>query len=224
MNAFPAFSPDLSLRIEQAGIIAVLVVERVEDAIPLAEALLAGGVGTMELTLRTPVAMKALKAVRSCVPDMLAGVGTVLTPDQLKEARDSGAAFGVSPGVNARVLRAAVEESFSFAPGIMTPSDIEIALEHGCELLKFFPAEPSGGLNYLKTMAAPYVFRNLRFIPLGGLNVGHIRPYLTDSLITALGGSWLAPREAIASRDWPRITALAAEARQIIRSVRNGTV
>ncbi len=214
------FPLSLSERICQAGVVAVLVVDRVEDAEPLAEALLAGGVSVMELTLRTPVALEVLSAVCSRVPQMLAGVGTVLTPDQLRQARDAGAAFGVSPGVNPGVLRAAINESFPFAPGVMTPSDIEVALEYGCDLLKFFPAEPIGGLSFLKAMAAPYACHNLRFIPLGGLNTDNIRPYLSDPLISAIGGSWLAPLEVIAAGNWKRITMLASEARKITDEVR----
>lgn len=223
MRTPPLFPLASARRIEDVGVIAVLVVDRTEDGVPLAEALLAGGVSTMELTLRTPVAIDVLKLVRARVPEMFAGVGTVLSPDQLKEARDAGAAFGVSPGINARVLKTAGEEKFPFAPGIMTPSDIEVALEHGCNLLKFFPAEQCGGLSYLKTIAAPYAFRNLRFVPLGGLNPGNIKAYMADPLIAALGGSWLAPRDAIVARDWKRITALASEARQMIEDVRKGS-
>ncbi len=214
------FPAGLFERVCQAGVVAVLVVDRVEDAEPLAEALLAGGISAMELTLRTPVALEALSAVRSRVPQMLAGVGTVLTPDQLRQARDAGADFGVSPGVNPRVLRAAIAEKFPFAPGVMTPSDIEVALEYGCDLLKFFPAEPTGGLSFLKAIAAPYTSHNLRFIPLGGLNAGHIGPYLSDPLISAIGGSWLAPREVIAAGNWQRITMVASEARKIVDEVR----
>ena len=214
------FPGDLSERICQAGVIAVLAVDRVEDAEPLAEALLAGGISAMELTLRTPVAMEALKAVSCRVPQMLAGVGTILTPDQLRRARDAGATFGVSPGVNPGVLRAAINERFPFAPGVMTPTDIEVALEHGCDLLKFFPAEPSGGLSFLHAMAAPYAFRNLRFIPLGGLNTDNIRSYISDPLISAVGGSWLAPRDVVAAGNWKRITRLASEARKITDEVR----
>lgn len=220
MSEFSIFPPEMNQQIHRAGVIAVLVVDRVEDGVPLAEALFAGGIRAMELTLRTPVALKALKEIRSRVPQMLAGVGTVLTPDQLRQARDAGAAFGVSPGVNPRVLRTARDEQFPFAPGVITPSDIELALEHGCDLLKFFPAEPGGGMNFLRAMAAPYASRGLRFIPLGGLNARNIRPYLSDPLISALGGSWLAPQETVASQDWGRITMLATEACRIVQEVR----
>ncbi len=216
----PAFDPALAHRVETCGIIAVLVVDRVEDAVPLANALLAGGVDVMELTLRTPAAIDALKAIRASVPEMLAGVGTILTTVQVKQVVEAGGAFGVAPGLNPRILAAAREAGLSFAPGILTPSDIEIAVEHGCKILKLFPAEPSGGLAYLKAMAAPYAHLGLKFIPLGGLNAKNMASYLADPNIAALGGSWLAPRELIKSGEWDRITALAAEAVQIIKSTR----
>jgi 2-dehydro-3-deoxyphosphogluconate aldolase/(4S)-4-hydroxy-2-oxoglutarate aldolase len=216
----PAFDPNLAQRIETCGIIAVLVIDRVEDAVPLAKALLAGGVDVMELTLRTPAALDALKAIRADVPDMLAGVGTILTTDQVKQVVEAKAAFGVAPGVNPRILAAAREAGLSFAPGILTPSDIEVALEHGCRILKFFPAEPSGGLAYLKAMAAPYAHLGLKFVPLGGLNAKNMASYLADAQVAALGGSWLAPRDLIKAGEWEKITAIARDAVQIIKSTR----
>jgi len=216
----PAFDPALARRIETTGIVAVLVVDRAEDGVPLAKALLAGGVDVMELTLRTPAAIETLKAIRAGVPEMVAGVGTILTTDQVKQVVEAGAAFGVAPGLNPRVMQAAREAGLSFAPGILTPSDIEAAVELGCKLLKFFPAEPSPGLVYLKAMAAPYAHLGLKFVPLGGLNSKNMASYLADPIIAALGGSWLAPRELIKAGAWDKITALAAEAVQIIKSTR----
>lgn len=217
----PAFAPSLAQKVESCGIIAVLVIDRVDDAVPLARALLAGGVNVMELTLRTPAALDALRAIRSGVPEMVAGVGTILTPGQVAQAVEAGAAFGVAPGVNPRTLAAAREVGLSFAPGILTPSDIEIALEYDCRLLKLFPAEPSGGLAYLKAMAAPYHHLGLKFIPLGGLNAKNMTSYLADPHIAALGGSWLAPRDLIQAGTWEKITALAADAVHTIQSVRS---
>jgi len=216
----PAFQPELAQRIQETGIVAVLVIDRAEDAVPLARALLAGGVNVMELTLRTPAALDALKAIRAGVPEMVAGVGTILTTDQVKQVVEANAAFGVSPGVNPRVLAAAREAGLSFAPGIVTPSDIELAVEHGCKLLKFFPAEPSGGLAYLKAIAAPYAHLGLRYLPLGGVSDKNMASYLVDANIAALGGSWLAPRDLIKAGAWDGITALAADAVQIIKSTR----
>jgi len=174
----------------------------------------------MELTLRTPAALDALKAVRAGVPEMLAGVGTILTADQARAAKDAGAAFGVAPGLNRKVLEAARGLDLPFAPGVVTPSDIEAAFEHNCRILKFFPAEPSGGLPYLKTIAAPYAHLGVKFVPLGGINAGNMAGYIADPNIAALGGSWLAPRDLIKAGDWKKITALSAEAVSIIKTVR----
>lgn len=216
----PAFDPSLAARIESCGIIAVLIVDREQDAVPLAKALLAGGVNVMELTLRTEAALGALRCIKAEVPEMIAGVGTILTTDQLQQAIEAGAAFGVSPGVNPRVLAAAREAGLSFAPGVVTPTDMEVALEHACKLLKFFPAEPSGGLSYLKAAAAPYLHLGIKFIPLGGINAGNMSSYLSNPLISALGGSWLAPKELIQNKDWAKITKLASDAVQTIHTTR----
>lgn len=216
-----AFDPELAARIETFGVIAVLVVDRAEDAVPLAKALLDGGTGVMELTLRTPAALDALRAIRASVPEMIAGVGTILTPAQVVQAKDAGASFGVSPGMNPRVLAAARSAGLPFAPGIATPTDIEAALESECRLLKFFPCEASGGLAYLKNIAAPYAHLGLKYVPLGGLNEKNMAAYLSDPLVGALGGSWLAPRELIAAGDWNAITARCAAATEIIKSIKS---
>ncbi len=213
----PLFDQTLADKVSAAGVVAVLIVDDANDAVPLARALLSGGVDVMELTLRTPAALDALRAIRRDVPEMVAGIGTILNVDQLQAAREAGAAFGVSPGCNPRLLAAAREAGFSFAPGIATPTDIEIAIEHGCRLLKFFPAEQLGGLPYLRAMAAPYAHLGLRYIPLGGLTAANAGSYLSDPLIAAIGGSWIAPREAIKARDWKTIETNARAARDIAR-------
>lgn len=210
----------LATRIKTSGIVAVLVIDRAEDAAPLAHALLAGGINVMELTLRTPAALDALRRIKADVPEMLAGAGTVLTPKQVGEVKAAGADFAVSPGVNPRVLAAASEAGIPFAPGVATPSDIEQALEADCRMLKFFPAEPSGGLPYLKAIAAPYRHLGVSFMPLGGLNEKNMAAYLTDPLIAAIGGSWLAPRDAVREGRWNEITALAQAASTAIRTAR----
>ncbi len=213
--------PDsISKRIESTGIVAVLVIDREEDGPELAKALLAGGVDIMELTLRTPAAIGALRRIRAEVPDMLAGAGTVLTPAQVEEVKNAGAEFAVSPGLNPRVMQAAKEAGLPFAPGISTPSDIEQALEFDCRLLKFFPAEASGGLARLKAMSAPYQHLGVRFVPLGGVSEKNMSAYLADPLIAALGGSWLAPRDAIMEKRWSDITGLARQATTLIGSIR----
>ena len=214
------FPSEMLDRIRRCGVIAVLVVDDVEHATPLAEALLAGGIDTMELTLRTPAAIDALRTIGQDVPDMLTGIGTVLTGEQVEQVVEAGAAFGVAPGLNRRVVERAQAMGLPFAPGIATPSDIEAAIELGCRELKFFPAEPSGGMKYLSSMKAPYAHFGLRFIPLGGLNAQNMAAYLADPAVPAIGGSWIAPRKLIQQEDWPAITANAAEARRIVDSLR----
>ena len=214
------FSADLWKQVARKAVVAVLVVDRAQDAVPLARALVQGGVTAMELTLRTPVAVDALRAIRREVPAMLAGIGTILTVDQVAQVKEAGAAFGVSPGCNPRVIRAAQEAGLDFAPGIATPTEIEVALEHGCRLLKLFPAEPMGGLPYLKSAAAPYLHLGLQFIPLGGVAPGNAGAWLADPLIAAIGGSWLAPRELIKAGRWAEIASNASEAMAIARAAR----
>jgi 2-dehydro-3-deoxyphosphogluconate aldolase/(4S)-4-hydroxy-2-oxoglutarate aldolase len=213
---------ELLERVERCGVVAVLVVDELAHAVPLAEALVDGGIDVMELTLRTPVALEALKAICEQVPDMLPGAGTVLTPDQAREVAEAGAAFGVAPGLNPRVVRAAQEAGLPFAPGVATASDLEAALELGCREMKFFPAEPTGGMSYLKSLAAPYAHLGVRFVPLGGLKPDSVRDYLSSPLVLAVGGSWMAPREAVGRENWDAIRNSAAQARSIVNDVRGG--
>lgn len=215
--------PELLGRIERCGVIAVLVVDDARHAVPLARALLGGGVDAMELTLRTDAAVDALRMIREEVPEMLAGIGTILTPQQVHTVAEAGASFGVSPGVNPRVIAEAKRAGLPFAPGVATPSDAEAALELGCRELKFFPAEPSGGIGYLKSMAAPYLHLGVRFVPLGGVNTKNLATYLGESIVLAVGGSWLAPRDLIAGENWQAITDRASEASRIARECRDET-
>ncbi|MGB6043654.1 MAG: bifunctional 4-hydroxy-2-oxoglutarate aldolase/2-dehydro-3-deoxy-phosphogluconate aldolase [Pirellulales bacterium] len=209
-------------RIHRSGIIAVLVIDQVQHAMPVAKALLAGGIDAMELTLRTSSAVECLKEVRQHVPEMLPGVGTVLTEQQVDQVVEAGAAYAVAPGLNPRVVQHAQQKGLPFAPGVMTPSDIEAALELGCRELKFFPAEPSGGMKMLTSLRAPYAHLGLKFFPLGGLNTGNVTDYLAAPFVLAVGGSWLAPADVIQAEQWQTITDKAIEARQIVDSVRKG--
>jgi 2-dehydro-3-deoxyphosphogluconate aldolase / (4S)-4-hydroxy-2-oxoglutarate aldolase len=211
---------DVFARIRELGIVAVLTLERVEDAVPVADALLAGGVGAIELTLRTPVAFDCIRTIRERVPSLLLGVGTILNPDAVRQVVDSGATFGVSPGCNPRVLETARSLNLPFGPGVCTPSDIERALEFDCKFLKFFPAEPSGGLPFLKVMAAPYAHLGVEFIPLGGISESNMTSYLQAPEIAAVGGSWLAPAKVIREKRWAEIEATARRATAIRDSAR----
>lgn len=215
------FSSELLKQLASQRIVAVLVIDDAKSAVPLAQALLAAGVSTMELTLRTPAALDALRAIRSEVPQMLAGMGTVLNVEQVDQIVAAGAAFGVAPGTNPRVIQAAQSKGLSFAPGVATPTDIEMALESNCRLLKFFPAEPSGGLNYLNSIAAPFAHLGVKYVPLGGVQPDNLVQYLKNPHVLAVGGSWLAPRDVVEAKNWSEITRRAAEARQIVETNRS---
>jgi len=210
----------LAQQIEAAGLIAVLQIDEAAAAVPLARALLAGGVQAMELTLRTEAALAGVERICSEVPEMQVGVGTILTPEQVRAAQAAGAVFGVAPGGNPRVIAAARQCGLPFAPGVCTPTEMELAVEQGCRLLKFFPAEPTGGLAYLRSAAAPLAHLGVRFVPLGGINAGNLMAYLRDPLVLAVGGSWIAPRAAIRAAAWETITANAREAMALVETVR----
>lgn len=217
-----SFPESLQTHLHTTGVIAVLMLDDAASAVPVAQALLAGGVDCIELTLRTPVAMEALRRIRAEVPDMTVGVGTILSPGQVHEVKDAGAAFGVAPGMNPRVVAEAQRVGLPFAPGVCTPTDIELAIEQGCRLLKFFPSEPCGGLPYLRTIAAPFAHLGVKYIPLGGVGAANAEVYLKEPSVQALGGSWLAPRETIQKQDWASITANAREVMAIVKRVRGG--
>ncbi|MCL4143228.1 UNVERIFIED_CONTAM: hypothetical protein GTU68_006318 [Idotea baltica] len=214
-------TPEIIEKIDTAGIIAVLVIDEVKHAIPLAKALLAGGVNTIELTLRTSAAIEAARIIKKEVPEITLGFGTVLTVDQVKKVVDVGADFAVSPGCNPKIISEAIKMGLSFAPGVMTPSDIELAVQEGCRILKFFPAETSGGIEHLESMSVPYNHLGLKFIPLGGCNIMNASSYLESDLITAIGGSWVAKRSMIQNENWLEITNNATEIRNLINNIRS---
>jgi 2-dehydro-3-deoxyphosphogluconate aldolase/(4S)-4-hydroxy-2-oxoglutarate aldolase len=216
-----AMTPELIKKIDESGVVAVIVIDEVKHAVPLAQSLLNGGVDAIELTLRTPAALEAGRAIKNQLPEMTLGFGTVLTPDQVKAVVDVGADFAVAPGCNPKIIAEAHQQGLPFAPGVMTPSDIEIAIEHGCQVLKYFPAETTGGMAHLKSMAAPYLYLGLKFVPLGGLNLENARTYLESPLITAVGGSWLAKRPVIQAEDWDTITQNAQAVRALISEIRS---
>jgi 2-dehydro-3-deoxyphosphogluconate aldolase/(4S)-4-hydroxy-2-oxoglutarate aldolase len=211
---------ELCNKMYRSGVIAVLVIDDAKDAVPLANSLLEGRVDIMELTLRTPAAIDALTEIKNNVPEMMVGIGTVLTSEQVKLITELGAAFGVAPGLNPDVVKTAQKEGLPFSPGIVTPSDIECAIGLGCNVLKYFPAEPSGGLPYLKSMANPYSHLGLKYVPLGGLNQDNFKAYLESPFVLAVGGSWIAKRDVIKKNDWMTITNNASQASEVVKSLR----
>ena len=222
MNQPPPFPAPLHKELFHRGIIAVLTLEEPSDAVRVASALLAGGISCVELTLRTSTALDSIRAIRTSVPEMLVGAGTVLSPLQVNEVKAAGAAFGVSPGMNPRVVGEARKIGLPFAPGVCTPTDIEFAVEEGCRLMKFFPCETSGGLPHLRNMAAPFNHLGVSFIPLGGVNPATAETFLREPLVHAIGGSWFAHQGLIQNKDWQAITALAKDAAALVQRVRGG--
>lgn len=200
------------LRIVLQRIVPVAVVDDPEDAVPLAEALMAGGLSLIEVTLRTPGAVECIARIRQALPTMLVGAGTVLDARQVQPALDAGAQFGVAPGLNEAVVVKARDLGLPFVPGVMTPSEVEQALGFGCKLLKFFPAEAAGGAPMLRALAGPYLHTGVKFMPLGGIGPANAADYLKLPLVAAVGGTWLVERRLVAERDWARITALTREA------------
>ena len=215
------FSDNLIKRISNSGVIAVLVIEDVHSAVPVAKALIAGGISAIELTLRTKVAFDCLKIIKAEVPNLTIGAGTVLTCQQVYEISEIGVDFGVSPGFNPKIIERAQENSLPFAPGIMTPSEIEGAIQLGCTIMKFFPAESSGGIKHLNSMKAPYEHRGVKFIPLGGIDIDNMKNYLLEDNIIAVGGSWIAKPTTIKNKLWDEIKSNALVAKNIVEKLRS---
>jgi 2-dehydro-3-deoxyphosphogluconate aldolase/(4S)-4-hydroxy-2-oxoglutarate aldolase len=193
----------------------VIVIDKAEDAVPLAEALFTSGLDVMEITLRTPAAAAAIGDVRKAFPSMFVGAGTILDENQLQQAIDAGARFGVAPGLNEVVVAKALALKWPFVPGVMTPSDVEHGLALGCKLQKFFPAEAAGGVKMLQAFTGPFAATGVKFIPLGGVNVGNAREYLALPIVAAIGGSWMVDRKLIADKNWKAIRELTTEAVRI---------
>jgi 2-dehydro-3-deoxyphosphogluconate aldolase/(4S)-4-hydroxy-2-oxoglutarate aldolase len=191
-------------------VLPVVVVDRVADAVPIARALVAGGLPAIELTLRTPVALDAIRAIADEVPGILVGAGTVVTPRQAKQAADAGAQFLVSPGSTPALLAGMVDTGLPFLPGTATVSEVLTVLESGFEEMKFFPAEASGGAAFLRAVSAPVPAA--RFCPTGGITAESAASYLALPNVGCVGGSWLTPPDAVARGDWDRIEALARAA------------
>jgi 2-dehydro-3-deoxyphosphogluconate aldolase/(4S)-4-hydroxy-2-oxoglutarate aldolase len=208
-------------QIRKKRIVPVSVIDNLDDAVRLAEALIAGGLEVIEVTFRTTAAEAAIRNITEAFPSMLVGAGTVLDAEQLKRAKDAGARFAVAPGVNEKVITASQELGLTFIPGVMTPSDVERGLRLGCKLQKFFPAEVAGGVAMLKALAGPYGQTGVKFIPLGGIGPKNAAEYLSLPIVAAIGGSWLCDRKLIAEKKWSAITALTAEAVRIANSVKS---
>jgi 2-dehydro-3-deoxyphosphogluconate aldolase/(4S)-4-hydroxy-2-oxoglutarate aldolase len=209
-------SPSLIDRLAGVPVIPVLEFSSVDEAMHVCEALVAGGLTALEITLRTPAALEAIKAVAAAIPHACVGAGTVLTRDQLHAVRDAGAQFAVSPGLTSNLAEAARGAGVSLLPGVATASEAMFALEEGYTFLKFFPAEAAGGAPMLKSLGGP--LPQLRFCPTGGIDAAKAVTYLGLPNVVCVGGSWVVPKDAVASQDWARIRKLAADAAALRRA------
>ncbi|HNT36115.1 MAG TPA: bifunctional 4-hydroxy-2-oxoglutarate aldolase/2-dehydro-3-deoxy-phosphogluconate aldolase [bacterium] len=205
-------------RIEKSRIIPVIALEKAEDAIPLCKALGAGGLHVAEITFRTAAARDALKIVSQEFPEFALGAGTVTTLEEVETAVNCGAQFAVAPGLNPRVVKKAQELGLPFFPGVCTPTDIEMALECGCQTLKYFPAGEMGGISMLKALYGPYRHKGVRFIPTGGVSVTNLADYIKEPSVVAVGGTWIASAGLIKAKNWDEISNLARSAVEIVRS------
>ena len=199
-------------------LIGVLIIDCAEDAVPLADALLTGGLDTFEVTLRTPDAAECIAAIRKARPQVRLGAGTVLDPNLLSRALAAGAQFAIAPSLNEDVARAARRLGIPYFPGAATAREIELCLSFGCSIVKLFPAGLLGGVAMVKAMASTYAHTGLKLIPTGSINQTQLADYLAQPIVAAVGGSWMAERKLIQARDWNKITALTAEAMSIARS------
>src|ERR1700688_1521277 len=201
-----ATSETLAALFKQARVVPVLTIERRADAVPLARALVAGGVRVLEVTLRTPVAIAAAKAIMADVPDAIVGIGTILNAGDLAQVQALGVQFGISPGATPDLLKAAAASGLPFAPGIATASELMQALAHGFNLVKFFPAEQSGGIKALRALTGP--FSDALICPSGGIGEANAASWLGEPNVVAVGGSWLWPAADVRSGNWAGITAI----------------
>ena len=205
-------------QIGEMGVIPVIKIDRVEDAVPLAKALVEGGMPCAEVTFRTAAAADAIKAMSEAYPEMLVGAGTVLTTEQADTAIKCGAKFIVSPGLNPETVKHCIKNGYPILPGVATPTEVEAGLALGLTHLKFFPAEAAGGVKMIKAMAAPYT--SVKFMPTGGINVGNIKEYLTCKAVFACGGSWMVPGDMITNGEFDKIKALVEEAVALLKEIR----
>jgi 2-dehydro-3-deoxyphosphogluconate aldolase / (4S)-4-hydroxy-2-oxoglutarate aldolase len=206
--------------IAQCGIVPVIALDSVDDAIPLADALLEGGLPLVEITFRTAAAAEVIERLCWQRPSLLVGAGTVVTVENLQAARTSGAKFGVAPGLNRQIVTAAARAGLPFVPGVCTPSEVEQAVALGCRVLKFFPAELNGGVEMLKALAAPYAHMGVRFIPFGGVTINNLASYLAVDAVMAIGGTLLAKKEDLAAGNWSDIRDRCKKALDIVAHVR----
>ena len=211
---------DIADLLRPAGVVPVIVIEREDQAVPLARALAAGGLSVLEVTFRTAAAAGAIAAIRRDVPEAVVGAGTLLTIEQVRAAKKAGAAFGVAPGFDPVIVDEAKSQLLPFCPGVATASEVSQALTAGCSTLKFFPAEAAGGVKMIKNLLGAFRSAGVRFMPTGGVSAGNLAEYLSVPEVICCGGTWVVPKDALAAGDYAAIEKLASEAASIARRVR----
>ena len=211
---------DMIETLGKAGIIPVIVIEDSQQAVPLARALVAGGLPVLEVTFRTEAAAGAIAAIRREVPEAVVGAGTVLSVEQLEKANAAGAAFCVAPGFDPAIVAAAAAAGMPFCPGIATASELSQALSAGCKMVKFFPAEAAGGVSMIKNLLGAFRFTGVKFMPTGGVKISNVENYLSVPEIVCCGGTWIVPNDALKRGDYAAIEALASEASSLVRKIR----
>ena len=203
-----------------AGVVPVIVIEREDQAVPLARALVAGGLPVLEVTFRTAAAAGAIAAIHREVPEAVVGAGTLLTVEQVRAAKKAGAAFGVAPGFDPAIVEEAKRQLLPFCPGVATASEVSQALTAGCSTLKFFPAEAAGGVKMIKNLLGAFRSAGVRFMPTGGVSAGNLADYLSVPEVICCGGTWIVPKDSLAAGDYATIEKLASEAASIARRAR----
>jgi 2-dehydro-3-deoxyphosphogluconate aldolase/(4S)-4-hydroxy-2-oxoglutarate aldolase len=204
-------------------VIPVIAIDALDAALPLADALIEGGLPVAEITFRTAAAAEVIAKIAKERPQLVLGAGTVLSAENLRRAKDAGARFGVAPGLNPTVVAESERLGLPFIPGVITPSEVEQALSLGLKLLKFFPAETFGGVKAIKALTAPYGHAGVRFMPTGGVTTANLPEYLLLAAVACVGGTWIASREAIAEKKWDQIRQNCHSALEIVRTVRGKT-
>lgn len=212
---------ELFEKMEKCGVVPVIAIESKELALPLADALIKGGLPVAEITFRTAAAAEVIDTLKQKRPELFLGAGTILSVDQLKKAKDCGAVFGVAPGLNPDVVKKAVEIGFPLFPGVMTPSEIEQGLSFGIKVLKYFPAEASGGISMLKAVSAPYGHVGVKFIPTGGINIKNLEDYLMLTQVLVAGGTWIANKDMISAKKWDDVEKNAREVVDLVSRIRD---
>ena len=204
--------------LSKIGIVPVIALDDAKDAEPLAKALIEGGLPCAEVTFRTAAAEESIRIMAEKFPELVVGAGTVLTPEQADRAMNAGAKFIVSPGLNPKVVKHCLDKGYPIVPGTSNPSDVETAIELGLDVVKFFPAEPAGGLKMIKAVAAPYT--TLKFMPTGGINLGNVEEYLKYDRILACGGSWMVKGDLVSAGKFDEIEKMTKDAAELVKRIR----